>query len=322
MNFRRLPLLLPIICATAFAACSDEDSTLSATSDAGVDAQETDSAVAKDEDAAPGADDAALTVEPVELQFEARVGAETFACGKTFTGLGTSNAGATAGDMRFFVHDVKLMRGTTEVPLTLDVRDVWQSARLGLLDFEDNTAECEFGTPGTNAKLTGTALGKAFDGISFTIGVPEDLNHLNKDTQAAPLVGSGLNWDWTTGYIHFAAQLNPTTVLDGGRPPSFFSHIGSTVCSGDPADGGTPGCAHKNRPRVTLTGFDPATKKIVVDLKKLFATSDLNVNAGGIPGCMSGTTDPECPPLFTALGLDFATGEATPIGGIFSAEAK
>jgi len=255
---------------------------------------------------------------PVEILFDARVGAEPFACGKTYTGVGTSNATAAAADMRFFVHDIKLLRGATEVPVTLDVRDPWQSAALGLVDFEDKAGECEFGTAETNNRLTGTVLGTGFDGISFTIGVPDALNHLDKATQANPLPASGLNWNWTSGYIHFAAQLNSMTMVEGTRVPPFYSHIGSAMCSGNPADGGTPGCSLKNRPVVKLTGFDPTKNKIVLDLAKLYEASNLDVNtAQTIPGCMSSPTDPECPAILGKLGLD-ATGKAASPAAIFS----
>jgi uncharacterized repeat protein (TIGR04052 family) len=308
------------------AAPPAEDASFPGDSAVVADAQDSGTSGAIPDGAAPDAADAAdaaLIAKPVELTFEGRVGSEVFACGKTFSDVGTSKASATAGDFRFFVHDIKLLRGNEEVPMALDTRAPWQNPRIGLIDFEDNTGECEFGNPGTNNKLTGSALGSGFDGISFTLGVPEDLNHLNKEVQAAPLPGSGMNWDWTNGYIHLAVQLNPTTMVAGARAPSFFSHIGSTVCSGDPAMGGTPNCARKNRPRVRVTGMDPTKSKIVVDARKLYLASDLNVNTPmTISGCMSSPTDPECPAVFALLGLDITTGAAVGPATIVSLEAK
>ena len=321
MNFRPLFFLsfLPVI-ALAY-ACSDDETPTPAgptpTNDAG---PGTGTDAASDVDSTPPTP----TPQPVEIKFEARVGAEVFACGKTFTGVGTSNASATAADFRFFVHDVRLLKGSEEVPVTLDAAEPWQSARLGLLDFEDKTGECQLGTSGTNDVLRGKVLGGTYDGIAFTIGVPEDLNHKNKDTEAAPLPNSGLNWDWTTGYIHFALQLSSNTVADGGRVPTFFAHVGSTQCSGDPADGGMPGCARKNRPVVRLTGFDPAKNKIVVDAKTLLEDSNIDVNTPGtMPGCMSSPTDPECTAVFARLGLDIETGApAATAQTVFSVEAR
>jgi uncharacterized repeat protein (TIGR04052 family) len=311
--------LFSVLSVTALSyACSDDETP-------------SPSATPKD-DAGQGGADAASNVDSsppstpqdVEIRFEARVGTEVFACGKTFDGVGTSNASANAGDFRFFVHDIRLLNGNDELPVTLDALEPWQSARLGLLDFEDKTGECEFGTSGTNNVLRGKASSGTYDGITFTIGVPEDLNHKNKDTEAAPLPNSGLNWDWTTGYIHFAMQLNSTTAVDGGRAPSFFSHVGSTQCAGDPADGGTPSCARKNRAVVRLMGFDPAKNKILVDAKKLLEGSNIDLNTPDtIPGCMSSPTDPECPAVFTRLGLDIATGAPGATSQtVFSVEAR
>jgi hypothetical protein len=122
-------------------ACSDDTSSQTpGPQDASVDAVTADGPVV---DAGPRA---------VELKFEGRVGTEIFACGKTFTGVGTSNASATAADMRFFVHDVRLLKaGGEEVKVTLDVAEPWQNARLALIDFEDKSGDCEFGTAGRPA---------------------------------------------------------------------------------------------------------------------------------------------------------------------------
>ena len=48
-----------------------------------------------------------------------------------------------------------------------------------------------------------------------------------------------------------------------------------------------------------LTGFDPATKKIVLDVGTLFQATDLTA----MSMCHSG--GPVCPSLFTNVGLDF-----------------
>ena len=326
MKMRSLVLLTACTPLIAFAyACSDDATSNPVTPTPGQEAGPQ-SEAGPGTDAAPAADASPpLTPTAVSLKFEARVGSELFACGKTFTDIGTSGATAAAGDLRFFVHDVKLLRGGAKIPVTLDTVANWQSARLALLDFEDKTGECEFGTAGTNDVVKGTALGDGFDGITFTIGVPEDLNHQNKDKQPAPLPGSGLNWDWTNGYIHIAAQLDSMAMGADGvtRVPPFYSHIGSSLCSGDPTDGGTPGCLHANRPVVRLTGFDPAKQKIVIDLKKLYATSDIDTNTEGtIPGCMSSPSDPECPAIFTSYGLDYATGKPSGQPVIFSVEPR
>lgn len=335
MRFHRIALIATLPLFAAAYACSDEDAVQNAgptptpttTGDAAPDP-------VPSSDAAPAVDAGPVAL---ALTFEARVGSEKFSCGsKVYDGIGTSAAKATAGDLRFFIHDVRLLReGGGDVSVALDSVDPWQSDKVALLDFEDKTGDCAFGTSATNDVVRGKAPAGTYNGVSFTIGVPEELNHVNADTAAAPLPGSKMNWDWTSGFIHFGAQMNSTktTLVDAGegsdagveRVPPYFSHIGSTVCSGDPADGGSATCQRKNRAVVRLTGFDPTTHKIVIDAKKLYAASNIDQNtAMTIPGCMSSPTDPDCPPIFTKLGLDFDTGaptSATP-QSVFSAEPK
>ncbi|XXX82226.1 hypothetical protein WMF30_26050 [Sorangium sp. So ce134] len=61
-----------------------------------------------------------------------------------------------------------------------------------------------------------------------------------------------------------------------------------------------------------LTGFDPLTTTVLVDFAAAVAASDLSVDGGGAPGCMSGTEDPECAAIFERLGIDIADGTLHP----------
>lgn len=251
----------------------------------------------------------------VNLHFAGRVGAQPFACGQTYDGVGTTSARVQAADFRFFVHDLRLLRPDgTEVPVALEAKEPWQNTQVALLDFEDKTGPCEFGTSGTNTQVAIRAAEGPWDGIAFTVGMPEVLNHVNVELASSPLASSKMQWSWTAGFIHFASQLNSEamTTTDAGlvAAPPFYAHIGSTQCSGDPEDGGVAACARSNRPSVKLRGFDPVRHVVVADLKKAYASSNVDVNGGGMSGCMSGTTDPECEPLFGHFGIDFATGGA------------
>ena len=58
-----------------------------------------------------------------------------------------------------------------------------------------------------------------------------------------------------------------------------------------------------NRPLTTLSDFDPETDAVVLDLGDLFSTSDLDVDAGGAPGCMADADDPECVVMLGAIGI-------------------
>lgn len=265
-----------------------------------------------------GVSDAPQT-QSIELKFDGRVGSEPFSCAtSSYDGFGTSNATVTPGDFRFFVHDVILKRAGTgeEVPLTL-ASNAWQNPQVALVDFENHQGTCTSGTDGTNDVVVGTAPAGEYDGVRFVVGMPQALNHVNVETADPPLPASKLQWTWANGFIHLSFEFRSTKTVasdDGGviAVEPFYAHIGSTECSGDPDGGGTI-CARPNRPSITLTGFNPATSKIVVDAKQLYAGSNVDDNTPDtIPGCMSDKDDPDCQPMFTRLGLDFTSG--TPNG--------
>lgn len=262
--------------------------------------------------------DAPTPEESIELKFEGRVGNEPFSCTRTYDGFGTTNATVTPGDLRFFVHDVALVRrGSSEaVPVTLDAND-WQNPnpQVALIDFEDHRGTCTSGTDGMNDVIVGKVRAGDYDGLRFTIGVPHVLNHVNVATAAPPLPASKLQWTWLNGFLHLSFEFRSTkmdSLGDGGvrAMDPFYAHIGSTDCSGDVATGGIV-CLRSNRPKVSLSGFNPKTSKIIVDAKQLYAGSNLDANAQGtVPGCMAATTDLDCSPMFERLGLDFTTGAA------------
>lgn len=254
----------------------------------------------------------------IELQFEGRVGTELFSCTRSYDGIGTSNAAVLPADFRFFVHDVVLVREITheEVPLSLST-NAWQNPSVALVDFEDHQGSCTGGTTGTNSIVAGSVPPGRYDGVRFTVGVPQALNHVNMETAAPPLPASKLQWSWAGGFLHLSLEFRSTKLDDGGVVPAFYAHIGSTGCSGDPATGGMA-CARPNRPRIALTGFDAKTSKIVVDAKVLYSGSNVDENAADtIPGCMGAETDSDCAPMFSRLALDFAsgtpTGESSPV---------
>jgi len=111
-----------------------------------------------------------------------------------------------------------------------------------------------------------------------------------------------MSWGWIAGHKFLRLDADTSAV------PGWRLHLGSTGCSGDP--GGDIDCQHANIPQVRLEGLDPEQGVVVLDLAKLLAGSDLSQDLGGSPGCMAESSDPECAPLFDALGLD-ADGQPT-----------
>ncbi len=71
-------------------------------------------------------------------------------------------------------------------------------------------------------------------------------------------------------------------------------------------------CERPNIGSVVFDTFDLATNVVVADYAVAVAGTDLMLDAGGAPGCMSGATDPECAPIFPTLGVDLASGGPSP----------
>jgi uncharacterized repeat protein (TIGR04052 family) len=247
------------------------------------------------------------------LSFGAKVGDEAFSCSKRFTGLGTQNTTVEFLDFRLFVHDVRLLKsGGGEEPLALEQDGKWQHQNVALLDFEDKTGSCSNGTTDTNVMLHGEVPPGTYVGIKFRLGVPLALNHNDVATAPSPLNLSGLFWNWNGGYKFLRADTR--AVVDSGAGNVFNLHLGSTDCVGQ---GGGTTCTRPNRPEYTLDNFDASKNKIIFDYKTLIAGNNLGADTGGAPGCMSGTTDPECAPLFPKLGLDLASGAPSAAGQAF-----
>ncbi|NVJ08362.1 metallo-mystery pair system four-Cys motif protein [Myxococcus sp. AM001] len=249
----------------------------------------------------------------VAIPFEARVGSEPFACGRTYTGVGTTGTTYEPLDFRVFIHDVRLVTAAgAEVPLELTQDERWQHEGTALLDFADKSGQCTQGTAATNLRITGTAPQDDYTGLRFKLGVPASLNHLDVSTAPSPLNDTSLYWSWRSGYL-FARIEGQTT----GLPEGHFMHLGSTDCAPPPEGqtNGTAGCTYGNRPEVVLNSLNLETGKVVLDLAALFDGANLDANAA-VPntavGCMSQQSDPDCAEIFTHLGLPHQSQSAAP----------
>jgi uncharacterized repeat protein (TIGR04052 family) len=242
---------------------------------------------------------------PIELRFEARFAGEPASCQGSVAELGSAQTSAKLLDYRFFVHEVELMRQDGEpVPLVLEDDGVWQRDGVALLDFEDGSGSCETGSPQTHSFLRGTAEPGDYTGVAFTLGIPEHLNHLDGATAPAPFNAPGMWWSWQGGYKY--ARIDVATEA---HPGGFFFHLGGTNCDGNPSEGFA--CQYGNLARVELASTSLGA--IVVDAAALYRDVDLTVQpdfqSDFVPGCMAFSGDPECPAMFSALGLAFEDGE-------------
>lgn len=253
-------------------------------------------------DAAPVFDAAPpdAAIQAVELQFAARVNGEPFVCGQTYEGVGSTAAAYTATDFRFYIHDLALLPagGGDAVSVTLEENDS-QSGALALLDFEDRSGACEMGSTSTHTTVTGAIAAGEYVGVSFKVGVPFEMNHLDPVTDPAPLKQTGMSWAWQFGYKFIKADGSV-----GGQ--GFNLHLGSTGCPGDSAEQPPSGpCVNPNVVEVELA-LDPGADTIVADVGRVLRDVDIAVNTPDTaPGCMSFPGDPECNTVFPKLGLPF-----------------
>jgi uncharacterized repeat protein (TIGR04052 family) len=249
---------------------------------------------------------------PVSIEFRAVVDGVAFSCGDTYPGIGTQKTTVTPLDLRLFVQDLKLVRKDgTSVPVKLDVRKPWQNDNVALLDFEDATGNCSDGTREVNNTITGIVPPGEYVGVAFKNGVPEELNHVDPTAQADPLQSfSKLSWGWLGGY-RFAKIELMEVVPPNGTGGTGILHVGATGCSGD-QKAGTVACTRSNRNDIVINDFDPDLDVILLDIAPLFAKADLT----GTAECHA--TGEQCKAMFTAFGLDIATGKADKTQAIYS----
>lgn len=286
-----------MLAAVGAAGCSDGDATAT---DAGT---VVDAGAVADNGAAT---DVGATASDITIRFAAKVRDLPFRCDATFEGVGTSGGQWRPTDFRFYVHDLRVVTAAGEVPVTLRQDGRWQHESVALLDFEDRSGQCANGTTDTNAQVVGTLpAGTAgpITALRFRLGVPFALNHANSATAPSPLNLSTLWWNWQGGY-KFARIDGQVMNAMNPMATDWYIHIGSTGCDGT-ATGGVTRCAEPNRVEVELAGFDPARNTVVADLGRLLADSDVRVTTGA-PGCMSGLSDPECPPVLRGFGITVA----------------
>lgn len=236
------------------------------------------------------------------LEFRLVSGSDEVRCGVPWHHVGLSKGDAEVRAFAFYLHDLEVIRkgGGREV-LEFAQDGAFQSSEVALLDFDDSSGRCSEGTIETHTSLRVRGKRpKDIAGIGFTLGVPGPLNHLDLARAEAPLNQPEMYWSWQGGYKYLRLELEST-----GNPKGYLVHIGSMECSGAPALGYS--CDADNRARIELTG-DPS-EGILVDLGALLAHIDVDASPDGVSdavaGCMSNATDPECAPIYGALGLAF-----------------
>lgn len=237
----------------------------------------------------------------VAIAFAAVVGEADFVCGDTYENLGANNTQIKLTDFRFYVQDVALRNANGEwIPVELTQND-FQVEDVALLDFEDGCGEV--GNPELNDAVVGKVPGGQYDGISFRMGIPVDLNHAEASTAPGALGVTSMFWNWRGGYKFL--RIDSGNIKD--NPTVWRMHLGSTGCEmGDKSTPPEQACANENRVYVELDSFDIERDAVVANFAALVEGVPLDENADDTPaGCMSALDDPDCAPIFKNLGLPF-----------------
>lgn len=244
----------------------------------------------------------------VTLRFEPRIGDQKVVCGQALGPLGSEGGEAQLRDLRYFVHDVRLVSTDgAEVAVELDQDGAWQFQNVALLDFEDQSSACKYGTPPMHTEVTGTVAAGRYRSLRFRIGVPFELNHGDPTVAPPPLDSVSMFWGWGEGYMFLQAG-TVTTAPSDENGNAYVVALASMDCEGDPRHGEVVDCGLPNRSEIELGDFDPDADAIVVDISALFEGLALLTEHG----CAAAPNTPSCVPLFSRFGLDYATGAATP----------
>ena len=285
------------------------------------------------------------STQKVALKFSAMVGAEKFACGKSYDGIGVTKSSITPSDFRFYVSAVELLDANGKaVPLALDQDGVWQYKDLALLDFEDGSGPCRNGNAGLHTAVTGSVPKGKYRGVRFTLGVPCELNHGDPTIAPSPLNFTSMFWVWQSGYKFakidmassglpqdpnappemplkdklaamekFAAASGVPSMKRPPRAAGFSVHLGSTVCASPSLTTPPTECKNPNRVTVTFDKFDMRKNVVFADLSSLLRDANVDVNAPDTaPGCMSAPDDADCTPVMSAFGLPYNDQPAAP----------
>lgn len=205
----------------------------------------------------------------------------------------------SANQVAFFIYDIKL----------IDAEHRAQSFTLDTSQYPDQVALINLGLNQNTFALPGSSVSDAFNGIEFTLGVPEALNHANPLQANSPLNNSQMFWSWQQGYkfLRIDGRFETGDTKSQTAPQRWAFHLGSTGCVSSSAlrPPGEP-CRYSHRVRVRLGGFDPQRNYIEVNLAELLNVLD-NVSNTVCTGDYQ--AQPVCVDLLAAVGLDAQNGE-------------
>jgi uncharacterized repeat protein (TIGR04052 family) len=137
--------------------------------------------------------------------------------------------------------------------------------------------------------------------LSFSIGVPADLNHQNPLLAATPLQQTDMHWSWQHGYKFLRLDLTGSA--------NWSLHLGSTGCKG-PSVMRPPQnpCQQPNQVQVQLQYS--GQQQLLLDLAPLLQDFEAN----GENSCMSDPQTKSCQQLLPRLGVGADPGSSAGAG--------
>lgn len=252
-------------------------------------------------------------------------------CSATLTAAGSQGVDAHIAYMAFYVSEVSLLTASgKKVAVTLDDNQDTQEQGVALVDFRNKTGACNGDAKVVANTVRGSYThqeGDDYTGVEFQLGLPAAINHGALNTAGILSKAVDMHWNWLGGYRYLRMDVVPDGLVTRGdsKADNWNVHLGATGCSNADENGGVEDrvappsapCANPNTSVVSLEGFSPVNNQIGVDIAALYRGNNINLDAGGSWGCMSGTSDPECAEVFARLGLTHPTQ-----GDGFSTEIK
>ena len=204
-------------------------------------------------------------------------------------------------NIALFISDIKLSANSQDSSLGLRQND-WQNSGVALLRLtQTNCPDLQTDSAGDQRSATSTLpfASLVFDKpvqlhedtqLSFTLGLPFSLNHLEPLSQPAPLNQPSMFWSWRGGHKFLRLDMQ-------SEHQAWNFHLGSTGCSAASAmNSPQQECLHPNRLQFSLTKQQHG-KRLIVHLDKLLAGLELSTQSS----CLMQVDNPNCSQLMANL---------------------
>ena len=204
-------------------------------------------------------------------------------------------------NMALFISDIKLSLNSQASLVALRQND-WQNSGVGLLRLtQTNCPDLQTDSASNQRVVTGPIpfASLVFDKpvqldeasqLSFTLGLPFSLNHLEPLSQPPPLNQPSMFWSWRGGHKFLRLDMQ-------SEHQAWNFHLGSTGCSAASAmNAPQQECLHANRLQFSLPRQQNG-HRLIVHLDKLLSGLEFNTKSS----CLMQADNRSCSQLMTNL---------------------